>query len=555
MNGQPTHTSKLKAFTRRNFIIRTGIFFTGLASLGLFYRKWKYPPSKIIIPGKIVGPDFTHGHHLRGGAMPEPSEVRHVKHVVVGGGISGLSAARWLKSNSEDPFLLLELERETGGNAISGTNEVSAYPWGAHYLPIPNLSFKELEDFLSEAGIITGYDQQKLPVYNEDYLCFDPEERLHIYGHWQLGLVPEVGVPKSERKEIASFLSMMETFKNAKGEDGLYAFDIPLDKSSKDEQFQKLDQINMEKFLQLHQFTSPHLCWYVEYCCRDDYGTNLRNTSAWAGIHYFAARRATASNADPHTVLTWPEGNAFLAQKLKYNFEENIQRACLVHSVKISGNKVEIDYLHTESNFVNRIIADKCILSTPQFVNKRIVKDAGVRSEEMYNKFTYAPWFIANLTVKDLKETKGAPLCWDNVFYNSKSLGYINATQQHQKVYQGKKAFTYYYPLTDKDPVEERKIALLKKHEDWMETVTADLEHAHPGISKNIENADVWVWGHGMIRPTTGFISSVERKEAAKPLGNKIFFAHSDLSGISIFEEAFYQGIRAARELLNQESV
>ena len=39
------------------------------------------------------------------------------------------------------------------------------------------------------------------------------------------------------------------------------------------------------------------------------------------------------------------------------------------------------------------------------------------------------------------------------------------------------------------------------------------------------------------------------RKEALKPHG-KIHVAHSDMSGISIFEEAQYRGIMAARAAL-----
>jgi hypothetical protein len=38
------------------------------------------------------------------------------------------------------------------------------------------------------------------------------------------------------------------------------------------------------------------------------------------------------------------------------------------------------------------------------------------------------------------------------------------------------------------------------------------------------------------------------RQMLLQPFQERIFLAHTDLSGISIFEEAFYQGIRAARQ-------
>ena len=40
-------------------------------------------------------------------------------------------------------------------------------------------------------------------------------------------------------------------------------------------------------------------------------------------------------------------------------------------------------------------------------------------------------------------------------------------------------------------------------------------------------------------------------EKAKTPIDNQIFFAHSDLSGVSIFEEAFHQGINAAKQVLN----
>jgi hypothetical protein len=55
-----------------------------------------------------------------------------------------------------------------------------------------------------------------------------------------------------------------------------------------------------------------------------------------------------------------------------------------------------------------------------------------------------------------------------------------------------------------------------------------------------------------MIVPVPGLIHGPVRKALALPVGDRIHFAHSDLSGMSLFEEAFHQGLRAAREVLQQ---
>ena len=47
-----------------------------------------------------------------------------------------------------------------------------------------------------------------------------------------------------------------------------------------------------------------------------------------------------------------------------------------------------------------------------------------------------------------------------------------------------------------------------------------------------------------------GLLWGAAWQAAMRPIHNRIFFAHTDFSGISIFEEGFYQGIRAAKEML-----
>jgi hypothetical protein len=49
------------------------------------------------------------------------------------------------------------------------------------------------------------------------------------------------------------------------------------------------------------------------------------------------------------------------------------------------------------------------------------------------NEFQHNAWFVANLFLNDRPKPRFArdfPLAWDNVFYESPSLGYVNATHQ-----------------------------------------------------------------------------------------------------------------------------
>ena len=80
--------------------------------------------------------------------------------------------------------------------------------------------------------------------------------------------------------------------------------------------------------------------------------------------------------------------------------------------------------------------------------------------------------------------------------------------------------------------------------------VLAELHEVHPGLVGEVISVDSWRWGHAMVRPTPGFIwgqrlAALERQDA-------LIQAHSDLSGISIFEEAFYRGVVAGEEVLRR---
>src|SRR4051812_15678808 len=98
----------------------------------------KKKPEHRVVPGAVIDRVSETGHLLRGAPLPRASSVtRTLDAIVVGGGAAGLSAAWRLRGGGLDDFLVLELDDALGGTARSGRNEVSAFPWGAHYLPAP----------------------------------------------------------------------------------------------------------------------------------------------------------------------------------------------------------------------------------------------------------------------------------------------------------------------------------------------------------------------------------------------------------------------------------
>lgn len=528
---------------KRTEFIRLSIGLTGFAG-------WLYSCSpKQKIKGGMVDDGASIGHLLRDKKLDTPARTIQKKIVIIGGGVSGLSAARWLKRNNIEDFLLLDLDRRAGGNAGWGENHISSFPWGAHYIPTPNNDLTEYLAFLQDCKVIKSVNNDGFPEYNDEYLCFDPQERLYINGRWQEGLVPNYGVPPDQLKQIDNFLQLMDQYRHQKGKDGKDAFAIPVDMSSTDPEFVQLDNSTMAAWMHENGFSSDYLHQYVNYCCRDDFGTPHDIVSAWAGIHYFASRKGKGTNAEHGDVLTWSEGNGFLIKQLQKDIDAHISVQSLATKVETTTNGLRIAYLDVQNNTLVEIECQQCILACPQFVAARLLQDAA-RIDTTKQHFHYAPWMVANLLVDPLEERSGAAASWDNVIFESSSLGYVNAS--HQVLRQDGRArnLTYYLPLTSKKPEEERSIAQQRTFEDWVALIENDLAIIHPGIRNAIREVNIRLWGHAMAQPTPGFIHGNVRRQLSASIGNRIHFAHTDLAGISIFEEGFYQGINAAKKIM-----
>mgnify|MGYP000054623356 CR=1 FL=1 len=100
------------------------------------------------IQGGFTGVNFERGHVLRGDLLSDakswaaPSKIRKTKIIIAGGGVAGLAAARALRLQGINDFVVLELEDRAGGNskggAVSGKSGSILCPLGAHYLPVPS---------------------------------------------------------------------------------------------------------------------------------------------------------------------------------------------------------------------------------------------------------------------------------------------------------------------------------------------------------------------------------------------------------------------------------
>lgn len=531
------------SFSRRNFLKSLSVL-AALALVPTMITACRNEVLKWIF--KLTGANHILGHRLWIKDFPRPSETIHIPVLIVGGGVSGLSAGRQLIKKGFPDFIVLELERKMGGNSAFGENKLSKFPLAAHYLPLPNPNDKELISFLQEAGIITHFEND-LPVFDEEQLCFRPQERLFIRNAWQQNLVPRYGNSEKTNEEFERFFKMMDAIRDEKGTDGKYFFDIPLQQASSDEKYRYLDAMTMKKWLLDQSFESEELIEYLHYCCRDDFGFGIASVSAWAALFYFTARKNEVYRKD--VVLTWPEGNGRLVKHLSEPIKEKIRKQQLVFEIKVENNRAEVFCFDEIQNKTIKYIAQNVICATPQYVNDYLFP----QREKFGKSFKYAPWFTATITLNYNFNADNYPLCWDNVIYQSEGLGYV--FNQHQSLGQEteQKTITYYYSFSSEDTLKSRKSLYKMKQQDFEKKVIDDLSIAHPDIASCIESIEVYKIGHGMVSPQPNFMFAEVKKKAQKSIDDVVFFAHTDLSGISIFEEAFHQGINAVNKVLNEK--
>ena len=90
--------------------------------------------------------------------------------------------------------------------------------------------------------------------------------------------------------------------------------------------------------------------------------------------------------------------------------------------------------------------------------------------------------------------------------------------------------------------------------EFWAEQILSELELPHANLRQVVTRLDVYRHGHAMCRPLPGLIWGGERARFAAD-GARLRFAHADVSGFSLFEEAHYRGVLAAERSLRSLGV
>jgi protoporphyrinogen oxidase len=553
------------------------------------------PQAQTPLQGGWVGAHHARGHRLREATPASLSSLwasatpRKASVLIVGGGVAGLAAARAFAQRGVDDVQVLELESSVGGNARSHRINGLPCPLGAHYLPLPTAEAHEVNEWLHEIGLLRLQAGRSVP--DERHLAHSPQERLFYQGEWIEGLLPPAAAGSATVQQYQAFaarvagaqqgantqrvsgagaLSKTSSTYRTSGQSPLAqrAFALPAHRSRWTAEAAALDAQTFAAWLQGQGLNDPQLLTYLDYCCRDDYGAGIHTVSAWAGLHYFASRhgfqpggavggsgigsgsgsgRSSSGGArerDRDAVFTWPEGNAWLINKLAAPLAGRIHTDRTTLAVREDRHSVSVLAVDETQGRAEAWSAQTVVLAVPLFVARRLLQTPPTALQEAAALIQYAPWLVANLQLQGpLAEPDGAPPAWDNVIHGSAGLGYVNT--QHQSLrpdaaHAGTQLITAYTAL----PTNERAALLQTDWQPWAERVIKDLSMAHPDVRERLQRIDLMRWGHAMAIPTPG-LQRHPALTALRAMKGRVRFAHSDLAGYSVFEEAFTAGCEA----------
>lgn len=536
---------------RRSFLLWSAAGAAAAAGTAGALWRWQEQNVRVHYAGRQAGHTLREQKH-----WPAPTETLETDVLILGSGVAALTAAWQLNKHGHNNSLMID-GPQPYGNAAGGQMQEYTYPTGSHYLPLPSPESTHIRELLHDTGIILRDPYAEKPYYDERFVLHAPEERLLVDGHWQEGFIPTEGVSEAELQEHKRFFLEVERLRALHGRDGKRIFVFPTELSSSDAEYVALDNITLKQWLQQNNYHAPTLHWYLNYCCRDDYGRSYDEVSAWAGLHYYCSRWGQAANAGNGTWLTWPNGLQPLAQALDKLGGARRRSGTAISLKTVAGGVEAVCFTQAPNQPLRtfKVKARRAICAMPLYVAARVVDNI---SQYGFNPKqhtpAYAPWMVANFLLHRFpEELPHVPLSWDNVVYSEPGLGFVVST--HQDIRQqppAKTVFSCYIALSDKQPKDARKWLEQASSAELLELASRDLRAAYGSqLASCVERVDITLRGHAMAVPLPGFRSNAGLR-ALRELTGPILFAHADLSGFSVFEEAAWWGYRAAHQILGR---
>ncbi len=382
----------------------------------------------------------------------------------------------------------------------------------------------------------------------------EPEIGLLAGNRWRPSHFPYQIAKSQDVADYEAFRQAMYRWVEWRDDEGRPAFGRPIGWTSPSDDVRRLDAITMSEYLESIGVRSELVTWYVDNRCVDEYGCRIDEVSAWAAIQFWAQSSSSFRDFElPGTpgprLLSWPQGNAFLAEGLSRPLApEQVKVGVTVVNITFRPDRAILTCLLPDGSFT-AFQSRWVIFAAPKHLVRHVMPSITATDRHEFQQVRYVPWLTAAVHVRKLPRGRGYRPAWEVLAHGAWGLGYIDNRHMDPWADDGPTVLTFYAALTG-DVVMQRHTLLDEGWDYWARVILHELERMHPGIARLITRLDVHKWGHAMAAMTPGYLWGSTRQRMLRPY-ERVHFAGADVGGTPVFEQAAYRGIEAAEAIMD----
>ena len=467
------------------------------------------------------GEDNRVCHHVRDGARFQRGPTKDTCDVVViGAGISGLTAAYKLKENFV--VKIIEKENRIGGAAKRGNWKGIYYSYGtADTGPGYEIDYEGKKvNFLDPLFKELGVPWKKI---------VDPSDAFMFENHVVVDTFDRSGAHSSTSNEdrwgFREALGLVEDLQEKYGRPV-----IPPEASSPE--WIELDKKN---FRTMFLNSSEYFLRFLERYSRSTFGAPANEISAFVGLYYLSRELQDR--------YACPGGNSCVSEGLAAHLGDSIELNATVVSIEQDSNNCFVTYIDGQGLEIT-VQSKAVVWACQKHYAPYVIKGLPEEQKQAFTKVRYDSFIVANVLTKEIFYDAAFATYFEDTLFTDMIIADWMVTNGNKKVGSGEpEVYTLYCPIGE----HNRSKVLAEPAENWVRVIMKGLKKYFPEAEKSVEDIKLFRYGHHYVLGYPGFITG-PRTIAKRPWG-RIFFAKDDMQGVPCLESAVWSGIDASSKL------